>query len=574
MLLYESVHSKIRIVVYCVAVAGLVFTLPSCRNVKPYTTGQVKTVDPDTLAIEQPPKNESFLYWDRIDNTVFQQVRKPLDLNNGVRLTGRVLGLSGKKQADNVNHLDEVPESSWYNYRHYYKPMSVDQIARGPNTISPDTAGYWSIFSAKLEGANPGFFIKDASGNRYLIKFDGINYPELTTSAEVIGTKIFYAAGYNVPESAIVYFDPEKVRINEGVMVEEAGKERPMTMKDYRKIVEGRPLDDHGKIRALASKFVDGVPVGQWEFKGTRKDNPNDRVDHEHRREIRGMRVISSWLNDTDRRDANTMAVYTANRYIKHYVQDFGNTLGANGGVIHEPIYGQAYLVDPRYMVLHTLTLGVFVNNWETVDAEKFIPHPSVGYFRAETFQPGRWVPVHPLPAYENMTLRDAFWGAKQVMSFSDDEIRAIVKTGMLSSTRAEEYLTDVLIKRRDMIGRYWFSRINPLDKFTIDSDGDTLYLSFTDLGIEGKLFKAADTRYEYAVWEEGGRRIVNRQKTVDPLIIVSYPYPFNADEHPVILRFQIVTKRSGGSISEKKTDVYVVLENEGPRVTGIRREE
>jgi hypothetical protein len=573
-LFYDAIHIKIRIFVFSMAAAGLVFTLPSCQNVKPYTTGQIKIVDPDTLVIEQPPKNESYLYWDRIDNSVFQQVRKPLDLNNSVKMTGRVLGLSGKKQADNVNHLDEVPESSWYNYRHYYNPMSLNQIERGPNTVCPDTAGFWSIFSAKREGASPGFFIKDAAGNRYLIKFDGINYPELTTSAAVIGTKIFYAAGYNVPESTIIHFDPDKVRINEGVMVEEAGIERPMTVYDYRKIVEGRPMDEHGKIRALASKFVDGVPVGQWEFKGTRKDDPNDRVNHEHRREIRGMRVISSWLNDTDRRDANTMAVFTANGYIKHFIQDFGNTLGANGGGTHEPIYGQAYLVDPRYMVLHALSLGVFVNNWETVDPEKFIPYPSVGYFRAETFKPGCWVPVHPLPAYENMTLRDAFWGAKLVMSFTDEEIRAIVRTGKLSAPGAEEYLVDVLIKRRDMIGRYWFSRINPLDKFKVESDSNTLYLSFTDLGVNGKLFNAADTIYEYTVWEVGGKRIVNRQATDDALITVSYPHPISTDVYPLILRFQIVTKRSGISVSEKRTDVYVVLENEGPRITGVRREE
>jgi hypothetical protein len=550
---YESIQGKIRITVNSIVIVSLVFTWTACRTVKPYTTDQIKTVDPDTMAITQPLKNESFFYWDRIDNTIFHQVRKPLDLNNGVNLIGRILGVAGKKQADNINHLDEVPESSWYNYRHYYYPMTVEEIARGPNTVSPDTTGFWSIFSAKQEGSSPGFFIKDDSGNRYLVKFDGINYPELKTSAEVIATKIFYAAGYNVPESTIIYFDPDKVYINEGVMIEVAGKKREMTIHDYRKIIEGRPLDNNGKIRALASKFVDGVPVGQWEFKGTRKDDPNDKVFHEHRREIRGMRVISSWLNDTDRRDANTMAVFTASGYIKHLVQDFGNTLGANGSSTHTPIYGQAYLIDPRYMALHTVSLGVFVNSWETVDAELYTPHLTVGYFRAETFNPGLWVPVHPLPAFENMTLRDAFWAAKQVMGFTDEQIRAIVKTGKLSSPCAEEYLIDILIKRRDMIGRYWFSRINPLDKFKADYKNDTLFLRFSDLGIDGKLFNAQETSYEYSVWEEGGKRIVKGQLTESTVIAVYYPLPHQVVGSPAILRIQIVTKRSGISVSEKK---------------------
>ena len=432
---------------------GVILLMSGCASSKPYTTGAIKTFDPDTTAIEQPGEEPSYQYWDRVDNTIFHQIEKPLDLNRVFRFAGETLGISGPKQADNINLLDEVPESSWYTYRHYYNPMTPVEIARGPNTVQPDTSGIWTIFSAKLEGANPGFFAEDARGNRFLIKFDGPDYPELTTSAEVIGTKIFYAAGYYVPESTITYFNPDKVQVGEGVMVEEMGEERQMTQEDYRNIISVAARDDRGYVRALASKFVDGVPLGPWNFKSTRNDDPNDRVAHEHRREIRAMRVISSWLNDTDRRDANTMSVYTDQGYIRHLVQDFGNTLGANGASIHYPIYGQAYLVDPRYMMISGLSLGMYVRPWDEIDAQDYIPHPSVGYFRSETFRPGQWVSVHPIPAFENMTLRDAFWGAKQVMSFSDEDIIAIVKSGQLSNKNAEEYLTQTLIERRDMIG-------------------------------------------------------------------------------------------------------------------------
>ncbi|MDZ7682724.1 MAG: hypothetical protein U5J63_13675 [Fodinibius sp.] len=257
-----------------------------------------------------------------------------------------------------------------------------------------------------------------------------------------------------------------------------------------------------------------GYPVGSWAFEGTRSDDPNDRVDHEHRREHARMRVISSWLNDTDRRDANTMAVYEDGGYIKHFVQDFGNTLGANGAKIHQPIYGQAYLIDPRYMALNTISLGFNVNSWETIDAKDYIPYPSVGYFRAEVFKPGQWVSAHPLPAYENMTLRDAFWGAKQVMSFSDEDIQAIVETGQLSNPEAEKYLTEVLIKRRDKIGRYWFSRINPIDKFKVKKSKGNIVLLFNDLGVTGKLCKPEETHYDYTASVVEGKQILKDQST------------------------------------------------------------
>lgn len=555
---------------------GLLFLIGACSTTKPYTLGPVKTFDPDTAAIPQPEENQSYQYWDRIDNTVFHQLEKPLDLNRTFRLMGRVAGVADAKQADNVNLLDEVPESSWYNYRHYHKPMGLEELARGPNTVEPETSGSWTIFSAKLEGANPGFFIEDTNGNRYLIKFDGPKYPELTTSAEVIGTKIFYAAGYNVPESTITYFDPDKVTVGEGVTVVEGGEERAMTMEDYRQIVADKPRNDEGKIRALASKFVDGIPVGQWTFKGTRSDDPNDRVAHEHRRELRGMRVLSSWLNDTDRRDANTMAVYTDEGYIKHYVQDFGNTLGANGAGIHEPIYGQAYLIDPRYMALNAATLGLKVNSWETIEAEAHIPYPAAGYFRADVFKPGGWVSVHPLPAFENMTLRDAFWGAKLVMSFSDEDIRTIVETGEFTNSGAEEYVADVLIKRRDKIGRYWFSRINPIDKFAARAVGENIRLAFEDLGVKGNLFRQSKSYYNYKVSLVDGETITEDGQTGIPEITVNRDLVASSDKsgNTTVIRYDIETNRESSNITPKTTTVFVVVEGSDLRIAGIQREE
>jgi hypothetical protein len=546
--------------------------LAGCSSSRPYTTGEIKTFDPDTTRIAEPDEAPSYQYWDRIDNTVFYQLKKPLDLNRVFRFVGKPLGLIGPRQADNVNLLDEVPESSWYTYRHYYEPMSAEALSTGPNTVTPDTSGNWTIFSAKLEGANPGFFAEDARGNRFLIKFDGVNYPELTTSAEVIGTKIFYAAGYFVPEATITYFDPDKVEIKEGVMVEEAGNERQMTEEDYRMIVDNKPRNEQGRIRALASKFVDGRPLGPWYFQGTREDDPNDRVNHEHRRELRGMRIISSWLNDTDRRDANTMAVYIDDGYIRHLVQDFGNTLGANGGGIHTPLHGQAYMIDPRYMLQSAVSLGIKVHPWEQVDASDYIPHPSVGYFRSDIFRPGRWVPVHPIPAFENMTLRDAFWGAKQVMSFRDDDIRAIVETGQLTNESAEEYLIQTLIERRDKIGEYWFRKLNPIDKFEIIRQGDELRLSFTDVAIEAGIFSGEITSYAISVEAEEGPGFSHESRESQAGLRLNLEAPPSGQTR--VLRYDVITHRRNVDTESQNVSVYVVEDANGPRIAGIEREE
>lgn len=548
-----------------------VMVMQGCSTTKPYAERDIKTFDPDTAKIDRPEEQPQYQYWDRIDNTIFHQLEKPLDLNRTVRYVGRKLGVSDKRQADNVNKLDEVPESSWYTRRHYYNEMSPEELAVGPNTVAPDTEGQWTIFRAKLEGANSGFFIKDENENRYLIKFDGYDYPELTTAAEVIGTKFFYAAGYTVPESVITYFDPEKVTIQEGVTVVENGEKRPMTMTDYRAIVAKRPVNQEGKIRALASKFVAGIPVGPWNFEGTIKEDPNDRVAHEHRRELRGMRVFSSWLNDTDRRDANTMAVYNDSGYIDHYVQDFGNTLGANGTSIHKPIQGQAYLIDPRYMLVSALSLGGYVTPWETIEAE--VPYPAAGYFRADVFKPGRWVPTHPLPPFENMTLRDAFWGAKQVMSFSGEDIRAIVATGKYTNPKAEEYIAETLIARRDKIGRYWFAKINPLDRFKAEIKNDSLRLSFDDLAVNSKLVDASNHRYLGTV-KVGRKTLVKEIKEDTPKFTVDMSETVLNRSQKTILEFVIQTKGKLLTGNGKSVTVYVEILDEESRVVGVQREE
>jgi hypothetical protein len=57
-------------------------------------------------------------------------------------------------------------------------------------------------------------------------------------------------------------------------------------------------------------------------------------------------------------------------------------------------------------------------------------------------------------------------------MAFSDDLIRAIVKVGQYSDPAAEQHLADVLIKRRDKIGRAYLTMLNPVVDPALDAAG------------------------------------------------------------------------------------------------------
>ena len=86
-----------------------------------------------------------------------------------------------------------------------------------------------------------------------------------------------------------------------------------------------------GTYRVIAGRLMPGKILGGFQYAGTRPDDPNDLVPHEHRRELRALRVFGAWTNLTDLKAANTLdALVTENgrTIVKHYLQDVGSTFG------------------------------------------------------------------------------------------------------------------------------------------------------------------------------------------------------------------------------------------------------
>ena len=72
------------------------------------------------------------------------------------------------------------------------------------------------------------------------------------------------------------------------------------------------------------------------------------------------------------------------------------------------------------------------------------------------------------------MELRDddAFWAARRVVLFTDELIRAAGHTGEYSDPKAEQYLGDVLIKRRNKIASIYLTAVNPIVDPRLDASG------------------------------------------------------------------------------------------------------
>ena len=544
-------------------------SLPEAGEAAPrLSTGPVKWFDADNKTIPEPAEIEENQVWDIADHTFFFQVGKVLDLGWTARRVGNLLGVAGPRQADNVNALDEVPNSSWYTNRHFLRRMTLEELAQGPGFSRPDDSGPWEIVAGKFEGGTAGFTIKDATGQYFLLKFDSEGNDEMGSAAEVIATKVLHAAGYNVPRNSVVYFDPGLLEIGPKARVPTGdGGKRPMTPADLRGILDNIIPQPDGTLRCMASRFIQGKPVGVFNYDGRRKDDPNDRVDHEHRRELRGLRVIGSWLNDADRRAANTLDMYVTDgdgrSYIRHYLIDMGSALGSNNLMPHLPKYGNEYVWDPRTIFRSIVSLGLYRKKWEEPLPMKY---PAIGYFENETFSAGDWVPTYPNPAFERCTNRDGYWGAKIVMAFRDDEIGAMVERGRYSDPGATAELTRLLAERRDMIGRYWFERVNPLDHCVLE-DGR---LRCVDLAVEGGLVPRASRQWRYQVVDRDGKGVAGPRRVAEPAI------PIGEEAQPGrFFGYRMQSRTGEGEKWSKRVTVYLYKHEDGRmQLVRINREE
>ncbi|MEO8682893.1 MAG: hypothetical protein ABI665_27850, partial [Vicinamibacterales bacterium] len=81
-----------------------------------------------------------------------------------------IISMPGSREwgeARNVNTLDEVPDSSWYQNRHATTRMSIAELVKGPDTTGgPDMTRPWRVVRGKSQGLTPGFDIIDARGDR------------------------------------------------------------------------------------------------------------------------------------------------------------------------------------------------------------------------------------------------------------------------------------------------------------------------------------------------------------------------------------------------------------------------
>ncbi|MBL8228725.1 MAG: hypothetical protein JNL98_09625 [Bryobacterales bacterium] len=381
-----------------------------------------------------------------------------------------------------VNTLGEVPDSEWYTNRHGVRRMTPDELRRGPGDGNPPQAPF-RVVGGKVDGITPGFRMVDAKNTLYFVKPDPRTNPEMATAADVIGSRFFYAIGYNTPENYILYLRPEDLAVGEEARIKGLNdKRRPMNRRDLNDILRNVPRRTDGTIRVLASAALKGEPLGPFRYEKFRRDDPNDIVPHDRRRDLRGLHVFCAWLNHTDAKSINSLDVLVEEQgrtFVRHYLIDFGAILGSDSDMPKNARFGNEYVLPkPKQALGRMVAFGFDTKPWETADYGDLKP---VGRLESAVFDPEKWKSNYPNPAFLSRLPDDEFWAAKTVMAFTEPEIRAIVEAGQYSNPRAVDYITKTLAERRDKIGRTYFAKVLPLDGFRVEAGS----LRFEDLAVK-----------------------------------------------------------------------------------------
>jgi hypothetical protein len=497
------------------------------------------------------------------------------EIDLSIDLVTNLFGRPGDPTPDvrskNVNTVDEIPDSNWFTNRIVRRSIGNDELARGPLAGSGPVPGRWSVSSPKLAGFAPGFTMTDAEGTQWFVSFDAAGFPEAATGAIAVANKIFWALGYWQVENYLVSIDPGALTVSEtATYTPVSGRKRAMRSSDLDEVFRRAHQGPDGRYRAIASRAVPGRPVGGFRYYGTRPDDPNDVIPHEHRRELRALKVFGAWTNLVDMKAGNTLdsVIEEDGRHVvRHYLQDVGSTFGTGANGPREYDEGWEYLYDRDLVRKRFVRLGFVFEPWQTARYEE---HPAIGRFEGDLFEPEGWRPRVPTAALLRARADDNFWAARRVAAFTDEMIRTVVATGSYSDPNAAKLLADILIKRRNKIAAAYLPAVNPLVDFSLSAGG---VLAFRNAAVDAAVGvpPAGGYRATWAAFDN-----VTQQSTpIGPATIASAtnitaPGPLPAGN--TMVRIEVVAVEPVRSQWTQPVTVYFRRTADGYSLVGLDR--
>ena len=167
-------------------------------------------VDHDGRPIPKPEEANPSHLGHLVRESFVEQISHLFDIPDKIIWAMKPFGVRKVPAAANVNAFDEVGNSTWFTNRNHVRALSLEEIRQGPFGPAHPTPPY-TIKSVKKRGFNPGFNIKDGAGKRWVVKLDRAGFPQISSGAGAVSSRLVWAAGYNIShDEAFTFRDYNK----------------------------------------------------------------------------------------------------------------------------------------------------------------------------------------------------------------------------------------------------------------------------------------------------------------------------------------------------------------------------
>lgn len=431
--------------------------------------------------------------------------------------------------AGDVNAVDEVPPSSWYD------PTGT------PSAASPPMLPVTAVDEDPLTHPK-ALVVRDARGQRYELIGDPPGHPGLATGSDVVAGHLLRALGLRTPSAWIVDIPDVSLGHNG-----DAALARLDVFRARQDRTDGWPR------RLSATRWPEGIDVGTSGDFMARGDDANDRVPHRDRRTLRAMRVFAHWLGWSSFSEHTTRDVYVGSAgsgHLLHHLVGMSSTLGA----------GDAWAVGRRErdpgLLVNLVTLGLSTPTWADSSPSRF---PSVGSL-SPLIEPGTFDVTPPYSPFVRLTPADEYWAAKRLVDAIDEPV-AIAAARLPDD--AARHLATVLRMRRRALVEHAFRAVSPLDPAA--TSGRAVWLR--DRALVAHLVVADETRYQIDLLDGNGASLARTMhKNADgPELAVVIPDRLSGR---VVLHVRVT--RSGVE-APRACDVHLVVEGDSLKIIGVR---
>jgi hypothetical protein len=439
-------------------------------------------------------------------------------------------------ESGDVNSLDEVPRSSWFD--------PPDTRPDGP-PVAPLTP------LGEAESGQPGLAVSDARGLRYELRRDTKERPELVSASAAVASRLLGAIGYRTPEVHVVTVAVADLKeVND----------KPARLAVTALFRDGSaPTGERYRVRA--TRWPVGIDLGPTPVAGVRPEDPNDHVPHAERRTLRSLGLALYWMGLRRLPPFALRDVYVGDAgkgHLEHYVVAMDDAFGADavGREAEARLGGAGKYLDENALTA-LLTLGLRRRRAPPVQTRWL----ALGEFQ-DVDPPETFTTSPPYEPADRLRPADAYWMGKRLAAVPAATINAALTAAHFSDPSARARAAEVMETRRARAIAWAFAQVTPADVERVEP----ARLMLRDQANSRKLRGLSSESYAVTFLDDHGNVVAPPIVVKVPDAAVSIPLPPGVPDYLVVRATAI--HESGKA--PRAVEVHVLKEVSGIRVVGV----